>query len=294
MQVADAFLLGGQRAEPGVGDSSAVRPLVIEPWLSAPPDVLVYEYGARLDENCKAAAFEQIEKARRFYNAVIACIRTVHEEMNAWVLEHAGPRARALQDQLSACEREIVAARAAADGERLRLLAPQRFALGTELTGLLRPIRERHRAQLRALFFARVSNTTTTQTYRMRCQAVDEGLGWATATAVLDSALLAWKRSLALGRAPQFASADRRDQDALILQFTAKGGLPVERVLDGTSTEIHLSPPHEARRRAYGDFRFRLGLARDDVQATGTWQYHRSLPEGAHVQRAARAATRGG
>src|SRR5438128_11605700 len=50
--------------------------------------------------------------------------------------------------------------------------------------------------------------------------------------------------------------------------------------------EIHLSPPDVARRRAYGQFRFRLGLARDDVNATGTWQYHRPLPEGAHVSSA--------
>ena len=286
MQVSDRVPFGANRAETGAAVSSAAHPLVIEPWISTPPDVLVYEFGARLDEHSKAAAFEQVQKARLLYNALVGCIRTVHGEMQAWVLERSGPRAKALQDQLSACEREIAAARAAADGERLRILAPQRIALGTELTGLLRPARQRHRAELRELFFARVGNTMTTETYQLRCKAVDEGLGWATATAVLDSALLAWKRSLVLGRAPQFASADRKDQDALILQFTAKGGLPVERVLDGTNMEIHLSPPGEARRRAYGQFRFRLGLARDEVNASGTWQYHRPLPEGAHVSSA--------
>ncbi|SDE48350.1 hypothetical protein SAMN05444679_12390 [Variovorax sp. CF079] len=62
-----------------------------------------------------------------------------------------------------------------------------------ELTGLLRPTREKYRAEIRSLFFARVGNTTTTETYQLRCQAVNDGLGWATATAVLDSALLAWK-----------------------------------------------------------------------------------------------------
>ena len=44
--------------------------------------------------------------------------------------------------------------------------------------------------------------------------------------------------------------------------------------------------PDTARRHAYGDFRFRLGLAQDGVDAIGTWQYHRPLPEGAHVSSA--------
>jgi len=203
--------------------------------------------------------------------------------MNAWVLERAGPRAQALQAELSECEAAIAVARAGAEVERLHLLAPQRVELGIELTALLRPIRERHRADLRALFFSRVGNTTSTQTYRLRCQAVEAGLGWATATEVLDSALLAWKKSLALGRAPKFTNADRKEQDTLTLQFTLKGGLPVEQVLDGSSQEIHLTPADAARRRAYGAFRFRLGLARDGVNATGTWQHHRPIPQGAHV-----------
>jgi hypothetical protein len=283
MKIADGFLLEAKGTEIGATPAPAPHPLLIQPWISSPADIVVYEFGARLDENCEAAAAEQILKARCLYNAVIRCIRAVHGEMNAWVLERAGPRAKALQDQLSACELEIAAAKAAADIERLHILAPQRIALGTELTGLLRPTREKYRAEIRSLFFSRVGNTTTTETYQLRCQAVNDGLGWATATAVLDSALLAWKKSLALGRAPKFASGDRKDQDALILQFTAKDGPPVDRIMDGTNLEIHLSPPPVARRRAYGQFRFRLGLARDNVNATGTWQYHRPLPEGAHV-----------
>lgn len=263
--------------------AAAARPWVIQPWITGPADLVVYEYGARLNADCRAAATEQIDKARRLYNALIGCIRTVHSEMNAWVLERAGSRAQVLQDQLVALEREIAAARAAVDGEALRLHAPQRIALGTELTALLRPVRQVHRADIRSLFFSRVGNTTATLTYRLRCQAVDDGLGWATANAVLDNALLAWKKSLTVGRAPKFAVGDRKDQDSLSLQFTIRGGLPVERVLDGSSMEVHLIPPAVAERRAYGQFRFRLGLARDGVDATGTWQYHRPLPTGAHV-----------
>lgn len=287
MQIADAFPFSLRPGETFPGPAAPeARRLIIEPWIAAPPDVLVYEYGARLDVKCRAAAMEQILKARRLFNALVGCIRTVHAEMNAWVLERAGPQAQALQEQVSALGREIEAAKAAANADRLRILMPQRVAVATELTGLLRPTRQKHRAEIRTLFFARVGSTTSTQTYRLRCQAVEDGLGWATATAVLDSALLAWKKSLALGRAPNFAVGDRKVQDSLILQFTTKGGLAVEQVVDGSSFEIHLAPPGEARPRAYGQFRFRLGLARDGIDATGTWQYHRRLPVDAHVSSA--------
>lgn len=286
MQVGDGFPLKAHPAGTGSPAAAAARPVVIEPWISAVPEVVVYEFGARLDAGSAAAAAGQILKARHLYNALIGCIRIVHTEMNAWVLERAGPRAQTLQASLTDCEREIASARAAAEVDRLHLLAPKRLAIATELTAVLRPVREAHRAELRTLYFARVGNTTATETYRLRCQAVAEGLGWATATEVLDSALLAWRKSLAIGRAPKFANADRKDQDTLTLQFAVKGGLPVERVLDGSSQDLHLSKPDTARRRAYADFRFPLGLARDGVDAIGTWQYHRPLPEGAHVSSA--------
>lgn len=283
MQVADGFLLRPHGLRRADASASVARPLVIEPWISPPPDVVVYEFGARLDSTSQAAAAEQIRQARQLHDALIGCIRTVRSEMNSWVLERAGPHAQALQAELTECEAEIASARATANVECLQLRARQRLDLGAALTSLLRPIRERHRADLRRLFFSRVGNTTGTETYRLRCQAVEAGLGWATATEVLDSALLAWRRSLAVGRAPRFANGDRKAQDTLTLQFTTKGGLPIEQILDGSSQEIHLVPTHAAQRRAYGPFRFRLGLARDNVNATGTWQHHRPIPEGAHV-----------
>jgi hypothetical protein len=129
------------------------------------PEVVVYEFGARLDARSTAAAADQILKARHLYNALIGCIRIVHTQMNQWVLERAGARAQDLQAKLSDCELEIASARAAAEVERLHVLAPQRLAIATELTALLRPVREAHRAELRALFFARVGNTTSTETY---------------------------------------------------------------------------------------------------------------------------------
>lgn len=283
MQIAEPFLLRPDGARRGDTGPAEPRPWVIEPRLVAPADIVVYEFGARLEAGSEVAANAQIQQARQLYNALIGCIRVVHAEMNAWVLDRAGPVAQALQGQLLQCEGEIASAKAAGEVERLHQLAPQRLQWGTALTALLRPVRQQHREVLRADFFSRVGNSTGTQTYALRCQAVAAGLGWATANDVLDNALLAWKKSLALGRAPRLSSGDRRDQDTLTLQFTAKGGLPAQQVLDGSSQELHLLAPDSARRRAYGSFRFRLGPAQAGVDATGTWQYHRPIPDGAHV-----------
>lgn len=72
----------------------------------------------------------------------------------------AGPHALARQARLTACERDIASARAAAAVEHRHVLVPQRLAIISELISLLRQTRERHRADIRALFFARVGNTT--------------------------------------------------------------------------------------------------------------------------------------
>jgi hypothetical protein len=105
--------------------------------------------------------------------------------MSAWVLAQAGSEAQAAAEQLRACEAELARVRAAGDGEALRTLASRRLELDKRLARLLRPVRARHRDALRRDFFARIGRTTATQTYRLRCEAVDAGLGWATANAVL-------------------------------------------------------------------------------------------------------------
>lgn len=66
--------------------AAAARPWVIQPWTTLPAEVVVYEYRARLDIGCCAAATEQIDKSRRLYNLLIGCMQTVHGDMNAWVL----------------------------------------------------------------------------------------------------------------------------------------------------------------------------------------------------------------
>lgn len=279
MEPADRFV-GNPSAAVG---AKRLRGWVIDPWIPAPAEIVVYEYGARLDEHSQVLAREQIAQARALYNRLVMFIRAVHAEMNAWVLAQADSETQAAAAKLRACEAELARARAAGDGEAQRTLALRRLEFDKRLVQLLRPVRARHRDVLRRDFFARIGRTTATQTYRLRCEAVDAGLGWATANAVLDSALLAWNRAIAIGRAPRPGDPEQRDQDSLCLQFATKGGLPFQRLVDGSSQEIHLQLPIEARRRAYGAFRFRLGLARDGEDAVGTWQCHRPLPEGSHV-----------
>ena len=40
-------------------------------------DVMVYEYGARVDKDCLPGVLDQVHKARRLYNDLVACMRVV-------------------------------------------------------------------------------------------------------------------------------------------------------------------------------------------------------------------------
>ena len=103
MQPSEGFVLD---PSPSPNRKSA-QDWVIEPWIAAPAQIVVYEYGARLDVRSQALAREQIAKARALYNTLVAFIRTVHAEMNAWVLAQAGAEAQALSERLRACGAEM-------------------------------------------------------------------------------------------------------------------------------------------------------------------------------------------
>jgi hypothetical protein len=255
----------------------------IEPWIAKPAKTVVYEYGVRLDGPSEALAARQIELARELRRRLALCVQGIHGEMNAWVLRQAGSRAIQLQSDLDALHARIGQAQAHSDDDALRELIPQRNELSSRLLAILRRTRDAHGDTLRNRFFARIGRHSATETYQLRSQAVADGLGWATANQVLDGVLLAYQRSMATGRAPRVEDTAQRDQDSLHLQFTAKGGLPVDSLRCGKSQEIHLEWPATTGRRAYAAFRFRMGLARDGLDARGTWQVHRELPRSARV-----------
>ncbi len=246
-------------------------------------DVMVYEYGARVDKDCLPVVLDQVHKSRRLYNDLVACIRSVVDELRVFVIEKAGPEAQALQTRIEALTDAFDASRAENDEDGMRTAAIERRALWTELAQLSKGARQAHKAEIQTRFFDRIGKRATCETYRLRCKAVADGLGWATANATLDAALMAFKKSFVRGQAPRFARADEKDQDSLTLQFTAAGGVPAATFLQGGHSELQLKPSGGCGRRAYGQFGFRLGAASAQSYVHGTWQYHRPLPDDASI-----------
>lgn len=255
----------------------------IKPSLLPQGNVLIYEYGVRLDKACVPAVNDQIFKARRLYNDLVAAIRSTVNDMRAFVLEKSGPEAVRCQAEIDRLNDEFAAARAANDEEAMKRVAETRREKWRDLASLVKETRKVLRAEIQRDYLSKIGKNSACETYRIRSQAVADGLGWATANQVLDAALIAFKKSFARGNAPRFAIGEEKDQDTLTLQFTIAGGLPVDAILSGRHGELAMIPTNGCGPRKYGEYRFRLGPAAAGVNATGTWQYHRPLPEDATV-----------
>lgn len=237
----------------------------------------------RLDKDCIQAAGDQIIKSRRLYNDLVAAIRGIVTELTAFVLEKSGPDARRCQEEIDTLNAAFAAARAENNEDAMKHVAAARREKWRELAALVKEARTNHRSEIQSLYLSRIGKNSACDTYKIRSKAVADGLGWATANQVLDASLIAFKKSFARGNAPRFAVGEEKIQDALTLQFTMAGGLPVDAILAGKHGEVALLPTNGCGPRKYGEFRFRLGAAKSATDATGTWQYHRPLPEGAHV-----------
>lgn len=255
----------------------------IKPIQSPSGDVLIYEYGIRLDKDCLDAANTQINQARRLYNEIVASVRGIASDMRAFVLDKAGAAAQSLQAEIDFLTAQFDVAKADNNEESMKIIAQERRLKWRELADILKVIRKDYKTDMQQLFFSRIGLNSTCDTYKIRSQAVADGLGWATANAVLDAALIAWKKSFVLGRAPRFAAGFDKTQDTLTLQFTKAGGVAVQTMLEGGHGELSLLPTNGCGRRKYGEFRFRLGAAKASEYASGTWQYHRPLPPDAHI-----------
>ncbi len=248
-----------------------------------PGDVLVYEYGARLDKECLETAWNQISRARRLYNELVACVRSIFEGMQTFVMENGGAEAKTLQARIETLNAAFDEAKARNDESAMRTIAQERRLAWRAMSVLLKGVRAEHRATIQSQFLSRIGKNSGCETYALRSKAVGEGLGWATANAVLDAALLAFRKSFVNGRPPRFAKGAEKAQDTLTLQFTSAGGVEGTDLLSGRHTELAILPTAGCGRRKYGEFRFRLGTAGVNTYATGTWQYHRPLPEGCRV-----------
>lgn len=246
-------------------------------------DSVIYEYGIRIDNGSAALVGAQISQARRLYNDVIAGIRSTVSELQAFVVEKSGPEAVGVQAEIEAMTEAFSVAKAADNEPDMQRIAEARREKWRILSGMLKASRKEHRAEIQDRFLSRIGRNATCDTYKLRSAAVAAGLGWGTANAVLDAALQAFKKSFILGKAPRFAAGAEINQDCLTLQFTAAGGIPAENILADKHAEFMLRPDGGCGPRKYGELRFRLGSAKADTWASGTWQYHRPLPEGSHI-----------
>lgn len=249
-----------------------------------PGHIVVYEFGLRLDKECLSEVTNQIIAARRLYNDLIAEMREAVAAANAYVMDRAPPGVSSLKAEIETLTEQFGAAKASDDEPEMSRIAAERREKWKTLSTALKSVRSEHKALLQENFYSRIGKNSSCQTYRLRCAAVDAGLGWGTANAVLDAAMVAFKKSMAFGRAPRFAIGAEIDVDCLTLQFTSPGGQPAEKIIGGQNLELSMDLPGRGiGRRCYAGFRFRLGAAKAGVYAKGTWQYHRPIPDGARI-----------
>ena len=87
---------------------------------------LVYCYGARLDKEAAAEVDDQVRKARTLYNDVIAMMRSIYDEMQAFVLSSAPQEVRDLHAEVERLSKAFEEARASQDGEGMKKTAQER------------------------------------------------------------------------------------------------------------------------------------------------------------------------
>jgi hypothetical protein len=250
---------------------------------AAQSDIKVYEFGCRPDKDCLHLMREQFGKANRLYNDIVAVIRSITDEARAHTITLAGDIAAELAKRVDDLTTSFLEARAKQDEDAMTTIATDRRALRAELYAMLSQTRKTHREELATRFWSKIGNKVGTETYRLRCEAVKDGLGWATANATLASALVAQKKSSATGGVPKFRRSAEMTQQSLTLQFTAAGGLPFTTILTERHSEFKINPA-AAGRRCYSPFAFRLGSAQAEAYATGTVLYHREVPGDAAVK----------
>ena len=246
-------------------------------------DVLVYKFGCRLDADCLPTVNEQIMLSRRLYNDLVADMRKAVEAREQRTLDLAGPPAIAIKDKIEELNAAFATARAANDETAMKAIAQERRGHWTSMSAVLKDVQAAHKQVLRS-FLSSIGKNSECSTYQLRSRYVAEGLGWATANQVLDSALQAFQSTIKKGQAPRFAIGSEITRDTLSLQFTTAGGISASKLLAGEHNELKLTPPDKGYgRRCYGSFSMRMGAAKADRWANGTWQAHRAIPDGAHV-----------
>ncbi len=245
---------------------------------------VIYEYGVRVDADSERAIDLQIRKARAMYNEIVAVMRTIYDEMQVFVLDHATPEARDLVERIEQHNVDFKAAKARDDRSAMLEIARARREDRKSLYPLLQEVRKTHQGEIAERFYSRIGMNSRCDTYACRGVAVKNGLGAFTANKVLEAALQAWQKSMQRGRQPRFAVGAEKMQDTLTIQFSQAGGCAVEELFTGKRRDCVIEYPKNGfRKRSYTPFRFRLGAATDEVYAQGTVQVDREPPQGSRI-----------
>jgi hypothetical protein len=249
---------------------------------------LIYEYGARLDAECIPAVNEQFWLAHQLYNNIVAVIKDTQRAAHELLLSRC-PAAQIHQRALDDAEEAFKAARAVEDAEGMKQAKAAKREHSKAMWDALKEVRKTCKDEL-AEIYGRIGMRSTCATYQCIKPATDAGLGRQTADMIHDTALKAWQKVRAGGGEIRFRKMADRQSDHIDVRFTAAGGIPADELLSGrhrmiSMGETGMEAPSfgAARGRYFPGFKFRIGAAKAEQYATGTWQYHRPIPEGARV-----------
>jgi len=246
-------------------------------------ETMVFEYSIRLDKECEPLVWNQISMARKLYNNLIAAMRATYNEMNEFVLERAGEEAAKLNTEISELIEQFKIAKKEQNEEGIKLAVLILREKRAELSAQLKVVRAQYKDEIKSLFYDQIGLRSTCATYLIRSQAVKEGLGWATANDVLTRAIKAFQARIKIGQPPKFAVGSEKQQDTLRIQFTQAGGCPVATLFESENSGFALRAENGFGRRKFGTFQFRLGEAKADIWARGSFFSHREIPAGSKV-----------
>jgi len=247
------------------------------------PNVLVYNYGCRIDADTRNLALDQFSRAHSLYNNLVAFVRSVADGAQAFTMERAPAATRALAAEVEALSEQFKKAKSRDDEPAMKAIAEQRRAAWKQLGEQLRAVRAAHKTELRERFYSRITKASGSEMHALLVAAINAGLGNDTAADVISSVLQAYQKSIPRGGRPHFRRAHEIRGETLLIAAHRGGGIPVAEISNGTYRPVAITLRGEQRRRVYHSFVFRAGAAVDQKFITGTVELHRPLPPDAGV-----------
>ncbi|RUM44025.1 MAG: hypothetical protein DSY80_04830 [Desulfocapsa sp.] len=245
--------------------------------------ISTYQFGVRIDKDSETLAWEQIKLARRLYNEIIAIQRQAYCDAQDFVYSKLDSEGKNIFDGIKKKNDEVREHKANFDDANMKVAIEDRSKMWKALSPLLKKARKEHRAEITEKFWSRLKTSASSEIGLLgKFYINQEGLGWATASDIIKRTSIAWSKSMTKGKPPQFSKASETIQDSLTLQFTAKGGCPFDAIKKQKSGFLKIHDYVVGRQ--YGEFSFRLGLAKNNNYANGTIQMHREPPKGSSVK----------